>query len=122
VTGLDPADWPSRPDPTLPGIAVAVGLISSLVALRRATSADRAAAWNSLSGGYKIRPLNDFSFDGDDGQLVVLLGPSGCGETTLLSCLAGLLTPASGSIRFGNGEITGLRGRALATYRRHQDS
>jgi putative ABC transport system ATP-binding protein len=71
------------------------------------------------SGGYKIRPLNGFSFDGDDGQLVVLLGPSGCGKTTLLSCMAGLLKPTSGSIRFNNEEITGMRGRALAAYRRH---
>ena len=63
------------------------------------------------SGGYRIRPLNGFSFDSDDAELVVLLGPSGCGKTTLLSCLAGLLTPASGSIRFNNEEITGLRGR-----------
>lgn len=70
------------------------------------------------SGGYKIRPVNGFSFDSDDGQLVVLLGPSGCGKTTLLSCLAGLLKPTSGSIRFRDEEITGLRGRALAEYRR----
>jgi putative ABC transport system ATP-binding protein len=70
------------------------------------------------SGGYRIRPLDRFSFDGHDGELVVLLGPSGCGKTTLLSCLAGLLTPASGSIHFNNEEITGLRGQALAAYRR----
>ena len=31
--------------------------------------------------GYKVRLLNGFSFDCDDGQLVVLLGPSGCGKT-----------------------------------------
>jgi putative ABC transport system ATP-binding protein len=71
------------------------------------------------SGGYKIRPLNGFSFDSDDGELVVLLGPSGCGKTTLLSCLAGLLTPASGSIHFNGEDITALRGHALAAYRRH---
>jgi len=70
------------------------------------------------SGGYKIRPLNGFSFEGDDGQLVVLLGPSGCGKTTMLSCLAALLKPASGSIHFNNEEVTALRGGALAAYRR----
>ena len=70
------------------------------------------------SGGYKIRPLNGFSFEGDDGQLVVLLGPSGCGKTTMLSCLAGLLKPASGSIHFNDEEVTALRGGALAAYRR----
>ena len=70
------------------------------------------------SGGYKIRPLNGFSFDADDGQLVVLLGPSGCGKTTLLSCLAGLLKPTAGSIRFRDEEVAGLHGGALASYRR----
>ncbi len=60
--------------------------------------------------GYKIRPLNRFSFDCDDGQLVVLLGPSGCGKTTLLSCLARLLKPTSGSVWFNETEDTGLRG------------
>jgi putative ABC transport system ATP-binding protein len=68
--------------------------------------------------GYKIRPLNGFSFDCDDGQLVVLLGPSGCGKTTLLSCLAGLLKPTSGSIWFNDSEVTGLRGAAMSAYRR----
>jgi putative ABC transport system ATP-binding protein len=70
------------------------------------------------SGGYKIRPLNEFSCEAEDGQLVVLLGPSGCGKTTLLSCLAGLLKPAAGTIHLDDREITGLRGRDLAAYRR----
>jgi len=71
-----------------------------------------------MGAGYKVRPLNEFSFDCDDGQLVVLLGPSGCGKTTLLSCLAGLLRPTSGSISFNDTEVTGLRGAALSAYRR----
>ena len=71
------------------------------------------------AAGYKIRPLNGFSFDCGDGQLAVLLGPSGCGKTTLLSCLAGLLKPTSGSIWFNDTEVTALRGPALSNYRRH---
>jgi putative ABC transport system ATP-binding protein len=70
------------------------------------------------SGGYKVRPLDDLSFDAEDGELVVFLGPSGCGKTTLLSCLAGLLTPTSGSVRFRDTEVTALSGPALGEYRR----
>jgi len=52
------------------------------------------------------------------GALTLLLGPSGCGKTSLLSCLGGILRPKSGSIRFGDIEVTSLKGQALTEYRR----
>jgi putative ABC transport system ATP-binding protein len=69
------------------------------------------------SGGYTVRPLQNLSFFCEPGELVVLLGPSGCGKTTLLSCLAGLLTPTTGGIRFGDTDVTSLRGSAMSRYR-----
>ncbi|HXW36085.1 MAG TPA: ATP-binding cassette domain-containing protein [Acidimicrobiales bacterium] len=69
------------------------------------------------SGGYTVRPLDELSFDAEDGELVVLLGPSGCGKTTLLSSLAGLLTPTSGSIKLSGEEVSTLSGPALSRYR-----
>ena len=51
------------------------------------------------------------------GQLGILLGASGCGKSTLLSALAGLLRPASGSIRVDRTEVVGLSGGALTRYR-----
>ncbi|MDT4912595.1 MAG: putative transport system ATP-binding protein [Pseudonocardiales bacterium] len=72
-----------------------------------------------VTGGYRMRPLEDLAFSAEDGQLVVLLGPSGCGKTTLLSCLAGLLTPTAGSIRVDDVEVTGLRGAPRSDYRRN---
>ena len=42
------------------------------------------------SGGYKVRPIDELSLDVESGELVLLLGASGCGKTTLLSALATL--------------------------------
>ena len=69
------------------------------------------------SGGYKVRPLNDFTLHVDKRELTVLLGASGCGKSTLLSAIAGLLRPLSGSIRVDNAEVVGLGNRALTRYR-----
>ncbi|MBM3675505.1 MAG: ATP-binding cassette domain-containing protein [Actinobacteria bacterium] len=70
------------------------------------------------SGGYAVRPFHHFDLDLATGDMALLLGASGCGKTTLLSMLASLLTPTSGSIRVGDTEVTGLKGAALAEYRR----
>ena len=65
------------------------------------------------SGDYKVRPIDNFDLDASAGQLVLLLGASGCGKTTLLSVLAAILRPTSGSVRSGDPEVTELRGAAL---------
>jgi len=71
------------------------------------------------SGGYAARPVDNFDLDVPDGQLVLLRGASGCGKTTVLSVFAGILTPASGTVHFGDVDVTGLKGDALTAYRRH---
>jgi len=70
------------------------------------------------SGGYKVRPIDSFDLDVVTGDLVLLLGASGCGKTTLLSMFARLLTPTSGTITFGDIDVTGLSGADLVEYRR----
>ena len=42
--------------------------------------------------------LSNFSLDVAKGQIVGLLGPNGCGKTTLLKMIAGLLVPDRGEI------------------------
>jgi ABC-type sugar transport system ATPase subunit len=42
------------------------------------------------------------------GTVTCLLGPSGCGKTTLMRMIAGLETPSTGSIKFGDREVTHL--------------
>jgi branched-chain amino acid transport system ATP-binding protein len=39
---------------------------------------------------------------------VAILGANGAGKTTLLNCIAGLVRPAAGSIRFEDRELVGL--------------
>lgn len=70
-------------------------------------------------GDYTVRPLDQLTATVPAGSLALLLGPSGCGKTTLLSCLAAILKPTSGSISYGDTEITSLSGKALTEYRRH---
>jgi len=70
------------------------------------------------SGGYEVTPVRRLSFEAADGELVLLLGASGCGKTTLLSALGSLLRPTEGSILVGEVEVTTLEGRALSEYRR----
>src|SRR3546814_14018926 len=43
-----------------------------------------------------------------EGELVALLGSSGCGKTTLLRTIAGFARPDSGSIRVAGRDITSL--------------
>jgi NitT/TauT family transport system ATP-binding protein len=42
--------------------------------------------------------LDDVSLEIREGELLVLVGTSGCGKTTVLNLLAGLITPSSGTV------------------------
>jgi ABC-type Fe3+/spermidine/putrescine transport system ATPase subunit len=61
----------------------------------------------SLSAAWDGIPVfTQVSFDLLEGEFMVLLGPNGCGKTTLLRCLAGLERPTEGTIRLDGTEIT----------------
>src|SRR5438067_13731774 len=69
------------------------------------------------SGGYVVRPIDGLDLHAPTGSMVLLLGASGCGKTTLLSAMAGILKPASGTIELGSTDVTSLSGNALSEYR-----
>ena len=52
--------------------------------------------------------VQDFSLEVADGELVVLVGGSGCGKSTILRMLAGLESVTSGTVRIGEREVTHL--------------
>ncbi len=51
--------------------------------------------------------LTDLSFELFEESCLVIMGSSGCGKSTLLKTLTGLLKPASGMVRFENGDLWG---------------
>ncbi len=61
------------------------------------------------------RPLfADLSFEITRGQRWGLLGPNGCGKTTLIRCLLGQVPPDAGGVSFGHGVEVGYFDQQLA--------
>lgn len=56
----------------------------------------------------KVHAVKDLSFYCRDKEFVALLGPSGCGKSSTLRMIAGLEEVSSGSINFGDREVTNL--------------
>jgi len=61
----------------------------------------------TLSYGKTVAVPN-LDLDIVEGELIALLGPSGCGKTTTMRAIAGLLTPASGTIEIDGKDVTRL--------------
>jgi iron complex transport system ATP-binding protein len=58
--------------------------------------------------------LHDISVSVAPGSLTGLLGPNGCGKTTLLKLLSGVLKPERGAVHLGDSELRLLSARAVA--------
>ncbi len=70
-----------------------------------------------LLSGKTIRALDDVNFEVSPNQLVVLLGPSGAGKTTILNLIAGLEKPSSGEVRVLGMDMASSDENALSTFR-----
>jgi len=46
----------------------------------------------------KLHVLHDINLELHDGECVAFIGPNGCGKTTLMKCILGLVTPKSGKV------------------------
>ena len=55
-----------------------------------------------------VTAVKDVTFRIPDGKLIGLLGPSGCGKSTTLNLISGLIRPTTGSIFFGEDDVTSL--------------
>jgi putative ABC transport system ATP-binding protein len=70
-------------------------------------------------GEVQVHALRGVDMDLVSGELVVILGPSGSGKSTLLNILGGLDVATSGSIRYGELDLTRATDKQLTQYRRH---
>jgi putative spermidine/putrescine transport system ATP-binding protein len=53
--------------------------------------------------------LDDFSLELSDGECVAVVGRSGCGKTTLLHCIAGLISPSKGVVCIDGEDVSSLK-------------
>lgn len=72
----------------------------------------------SLAKRYgSTRAVDGINLSMEAGRFVGVIGRSGAGKSTLLRLINRLVEPTSGSIHFGDIEVTRLRGRALNNWR-----
>ena len=70
-------------------------------------------------GEVSIKAIENVSFEIEKGELVVILGPSGAGKTTVLNILGGMDTTDSGSIVIDGEDIAKYNKKQLTNYRRY---
>lgn len=70
-------------------------------------------------GEIKLLAVDNVSFEINEGELTVILGPSGAGKTTILNILGGMDSPTSGSIIIDGKDISKYNDKQLTYYRRN---
>ena len=62
---------------------------------------DTILSFKNVNAGYgRVQILNDLSFEVKKGEVYGVIGPNGCGKTTMFNALIGLIIPTQGEIIF----------------------
>lgn len=62
--------------------------------------------------------LDGAGFAIDAGEIVAVMGPSGSGKSTLLHCLAGIVQPDAGTVRYQGRDLTAAKDAERSALRR----
>jgi branched-chain amino acid transport system ATP-binding protein len=60
-----------------------------------------------------ITAVEDVSFSVEEGEILGIIGPNGCGKSTLFNCILGQLRPSAGRVMLNGREITNTPPAAL---------
>jgi len=69
-------------------------------------------------GDEVVEAIRGINLQVNEGDFVVVIGPSGGGKSTLLNLIGGIDHPTSGSIRYGDYELAGASEEKLTIFRR----
>lgn len=72
---------------------------------------DVTCSFVSMDGQHYVA-VRDVNLTIGDGEFVSVVGPTGCGKSTILNMAAGLLTPSKGTVKVFGEELSGLNSRA----------
>lgn len=70
-------------------------------------------------GDVEVVAVDAMDFEIGQGELCVIVGPSGAGKTTVLNMLGGMDSPTSGTILLDGAEVSSMGPKELTLYRRH---
>jgi len=56
-----------------------------------------------------IAAVDGVSFEVNEGEILGIIGPNGCGKSTLFNCILGQLQPSEGEVRLDGRVTTGMR-------------
>jgi len=72
------------------------------------------------TGAGSFLALSDVNFELNEGEFVIILGPSGAGKTTLLNLLGGMDDASGGLIKLDGQDVSSLNKKQLTQYRREK--
>src|SRR5271165_4085162 len=99
-----------------PSPAAARATLSTVDAAQRAVVC-RGLTKEFGDGDAKVLALRGVDMDVSAGQMTLLVGQSGCGKTTLISIIAGLLDPTAGQLTVLGQDMGKLKGTRLVSFR-----
>ena len=72
---------------------------------------------NDLNGGYgSVQILHGIDMYVDEGEFVTIIGPNGCGKSTLIKTIFGIATYYSGGVQYRGTEVSGWRTDQLVNH------